>query len=767
MAAFAWSLAAASAGSAVSAEAAPRTIDVQAGPLASSIRTLSEEAGVSIGYSGAMPSVRTNAVRRAATAADALRQMLDGTGYRAVQTGQSSFRIEAAPAVRDAVPEPPPPAEEPEVIVTALKRAVPLSRTPATVHVVKEADVSREGIVPGSADLGQQTPALSITDLGPGLNRIFLRGIGDGPLDGFDQGSVAILMNEARLNYDAPDPDWALVDVGQVEVLEGPQGPLYGTGALGGIVKVETRRPDPSMASADVRAGLMMTSDGDVSNAEVAILNLPANDRLALRAVGYQQRQSGWIDNFGASSDINGQRVTGARLAARWLPPGGWTVDLSGATQTRRSSDSQYVDGGIGPLERPSRLSEPREMDSNFLILTVNGPIGGLGLTSISSISGQAVSAFYDATPLAAVLHSSGATQADDNRHYRLIDQEVRLSSPGGGSFDWLAGASLISATTKAKVSIMDSTGTRTLLTLDRTITEAALFGETGLAVSDTVRIGEGARLFLSRVDDEGSQGGAETAQGNRRLRASGSLDIGWTPSSNRIFFLRASTAYRPGGTNVQPDASESYFRADNLAEIEAGTRLRFGSRIAMDASVYAARWRRVQSDELLANGLVATRNAGNAWNYGFEGHADWSPRPGLKLSAGLMAQSSRVDNNIALQLEDRRLPVVPQLTGRVQLAKEFRVAGWKGSAEVGGQYVGATHLSLDPGLDRRIAGRAVVDASLSLSKGPWTASLFGRNLANSTADSFAFGNPYRVMSAPQQTPLQPRTIGLSLGRRF
>ena len=224
---------------------------------------------MSVGYVGRLPDVRAHAVRGASNASDALRQMLQGSGYRAVPTGPSSFRIERleAQTPHSVAPSAPPlPIEppRPEIVVTALKRSRPLLTLPATVRVLGEDRFQSSAGLPGSDTLARELPALSITSFGPGRNRLFLRGIGDGPLNGFNQGSVAILLDEARLNYDAPDPDWALIDVAQVEVLEGPQGPLYGTGALGGIVKISTNGPDTSHSFARASGGLSLTQDGDM-----------------------------------------------------------------------------------------------------------------------------------------------------------------------------------------------------------------------------------------------------------------------------------------------------------------------------------------------------------------------------------------------------------------------------------------------------------------------------------------------------------------------
>ena len=82
-------------------------------------------------------------------------------------------------------------------------------------------------------------------------------------------------------------------------------------------------------------------------------------------------------------------------------------------------------------------------------------------------------------------------------------------------------------------------------------------------------------------------------------------------------------------------------------------------------------------------------------------------------------------------------------------------------------RYVGATHLSFDPILDRRTGNYVVVDASITATRGNWSVAIVGDNLTNSSADTFAFGNPYRVRAIPQHTPIKPLTVGVTLGRKF
>jgi outer membrane receptor protein involved in Fe transport len=69
------------------------------------------------------------------------------------------------------------------------------------------------------------------TQLGPGRNKLFIRGVADSSFTGPTQATVGQYLGDVRLNYNAPDPDLNLYDIARVEVVEGPQGTLYGAGS--------------------------------------------------------------------------------------------------------------------------------------------------------------------------------------------------------------------------------------------------------------------------------------------------------------------------------------------------------------------------------------------------------------------------------------------------------------------------------------------------------------------------------------------------------
>ncbi len=656
-------------------------------------------------------------------------------------------------------------ADERPIIITALKVGQTANDAPATVTVILPGTLSRSTTLPNSGTLAREVTGLSVTGVGEGLNRLFLRGVGDSPFNGFGQDSVAILFDEARLTYDAPDPGLSLLDIARVEILEGPQGPLYGTGALGGIVKIVPNAPDPSKIAGAIDVGLSTVADGDIGGDLSAMINLPISGGVgAVRAVVYTQAQPGWIDNADGRSDINRSRMRGGRIAVLWKPDRDWSFTLAAAFQGSNAPDSQYVDGGLGPLERPARMAERRDTDSQLLSATVRGKIGAIDLTSVTALSRFEVAADYDATPLAATLGTIGATRARDDRAYSVLDQEVRLEAGVDDRWKWLAGASFLHASTSARVTLRDTVGERDQLTLDRSVTEAALFGEARYTFSSRLSAGLGFRAFYSVVDDEGGETKAPTGDRRRTVRLVPSATIGWKPAEKTNLYVRAASGYRPGGIGFDPDTANQKFRGDRIDTLEVGAK-HGGTASGLTITAFVSRWLDVQADVLRSDGLVATRNIGNAGNFGIELSAHQMIGR-TRLAASAIAQRSRLDGGND-SIDDRRLPVVPDLAIRASVEHPVALLGWEGNGSLGLRYDGATHLSFDPTLDRRIGQRWTLDSSLSLGRGPWTLAIEGDNLLNSHADSFGFGNPYRLTDQPQSTPLRPRSLSIRIGRRF
>ena len=341
---------------------------------------LSRQTGASIGLSPGLPLVMVPHVRGPRSAKATLDRLLKHTNLHAVAVGPNTYRIELRPRAKSiarAKHSAPMSVAAGEVVVTATKRDTRIGAAATAVAVVDRAALQRLGDAPDTGTLAAIVNGLTVTNLGPGRNRLFIRGIADSPFDGFGQSSVSVQIDEARLTYDAPDPDLRLIDIAQVEILKGPQGPLYGTGALGGVLRIVPEKPELAIGDGIGPAGRLRDfRRGRGGGERDAVLNLPlVRDRLGLRLVGYRLDQGGWIDTAGGAANINRGRTSGARLGLRARPGGDWVIDAQAITQASSIADSQYVEARR-TLTRAARLAEPQDTDLTLLSLTANGSLG-------------------------------------------------------------------------------------------------------------------------------------------------------------------------------------------------------------------------------------------------------------------------------------------------------------------------------------------------------------------------------------------------------
>lgn len=754
-------------------------IDIPAGPLSASLEILARQTGLSIGMNGRLPNIVAPSVHGRMAAEAALAHLLGGSGLRAVRMGPRAFRLE-----RVAAPPPlalPAPAEQPiptmtgpDILVTGVKRAESLATLPLSVSVASLRERRRHHSLPATAEVTAQVNGLSVTNLGPGRNRQFIRGIADSPFNGPSQSTVAVMLDDARVTYDAPDPDLRLVDVDRVEILKGPQGPLYGAGALGGIYHVVTVKPDMEKFEGSTAVYGSSVQSGGVGGGGEAIVNLPlVKDRLAVRAVGYGAGEPGWIDTVsdtGLRDNGNSAHVRGGRLALAWQPGADWKLDMGGALQYVDVDDSQYVLTSSHSLTRSNILPEPHDNDFRTVHGTITGRIGALDFLSTTSWVDHDVDSIYDASAVAGRFGLSGPVQFADQRNYTIVNQELRLSNNPAARLNWVGGLSLLSATRRVAGMLepLDGSPGLQIETIHQRTTEVAAFGEMTLPLFDDVKATAGGRLFWSRTEDERTEAKGLKAVNTVNAGLTPSLSLSWQPDRRHFFYLRYASALRPGGLSPSGTSGEGRFRSDDLSSFDLGTRMALaGDALTLEASLYLSFWRHVQSDYLLDNGLVGTRNAGDARIYGSEAMLRWAPVGGWALELGLALQQARLvraEDGTRLG-NDTRLPVVPDISGRAMVSRKIAIGPWTGSAELRANYVGSSRLSFDSGLDRRMGDYVAAGASAWLSRKGWTVSAGVENALNLRADSFAFGNPFTVRANPQYTPLQPRTVTLSLRR--
>ncbi len=190
-----------------------------------------------------------------------------------------------------------------EVIVTATRREENLQNVPITIQALTGDTLAKLSVTTFD-DYVKYLPNVTSQGLGPGQNNIYMRGLstavgalqGSGVVGGFP--NVAVYLDDQSAQLPGRNLDIYAADLERIEVLEGPQGTLFGAGAQAGVVRYITNKPKLDTVEANVQAGYATTAHGDPSNTLEAVLNLPVTDNFAVRGVIYNESRGGYINNI-------------------------------------------------------------------------------------------------------------------------------------------------------------------------------------------------------------------------------------------------------------------------------------------------------------------------------------------------------------------------------------------------------------------------------------------------------------------------------------
>ena len=722
---------------------------------------------MSIGAQGALPDSRVPAIRGEMSVEEALRRVLAGTGLAARQVGPSAWRIERAvapPPVAAADDPPPPPAIDPvPIIVTATKQPLELIDVPGAVSVVLVREHRRRDPGANSATVAGEQEGLALTSLGPGRNRMFLRGVADSAFSGQSQSTVAVVLDEARLTYAAPDPDIRLVDIDRVEVLKGPQGALYGTGALGGIYRLVTHPAQLDQTTLDATALSTAIAGGGLGYGVSSVGNLPLiKDAAALRLAGYLERSPGWVDT-GSRQDSDRTHVTGLRALFGLEPRPDWRIDLTAFGQWLEAGDSRYVYRRHART-RPVQLVEPHDNDLRHLALRAEGKIGGASAMLATAMTWHDVDDAYDATVGAEAFGLADPRLLLDSRAYRTWDSELRLRG-SAGRLGWLVGLSHVTARQVLVDDLTSFGGTRLRVANDRReASDTAFYFDLTHPIAHRLTIDAGARVFYASLHENRVLDAVDFDRRRHRFGVTPSIALSWQPDPAQSVYVRYGSAFRQGGSTVTSSNRVQSLEGDELATIEGGWRRRLRGEGLIDVSVWYSWWMDIQSDELQANGLLNTVNAGDGRIAGASASATLPMARGWRLDGGFdVTRAVLTRNALGFQVNDRRLPAVPLYTFRAALRKDVRLLGASGWAQLGARYLGPSRMSFDPDLDRKMGKVFDLSFDAHATLGRLGVELSTSNLLNQRANVFAFGNPLRYRTMDQYTPQQPRTVKIGL----
>lgn len=360
------------------------------------------------------------------------------------------------------------------VVITAELRPEEEFKVPVSVFALSNKMMEDRSIY-NLADIAEVTPGIDYASDGP-QNRMSIRGISSSNTVASEYSTVGIYINDIPImvrpsglinQYGTLVPD--VFDLQRVEVLEGPQGTLFGAGAEGGVVRFVTQEPSLTTSSGYARASVGETDGGGPSyEAGVAAGGPIESNELGFRVSAWYRRDGGYIQYespLGGYKANNGNwsNSTAVQAALTWAPteslhitPSLFYEDnyLNDMAAFEPATSLAYNDyftqlwGGLHPqfsnpsngyFVNPNTIQTPDEDTFTLPALKITWGIGPMALTSDTSYMNRRNFLTDDFTPFAQNFFgfpgwttAPGAVAGDYNFievHQNVFTQEVRLQS--------------------------------------------------------------------------------------------------------------------------------------------------------------------------------------------------------------------------------------------------------------------------------------------------------------------------------------------------
>jgi outer membrane receptor protein involved in Fe transport len=785
---------------------ARRSFNIPPESVADALMAFSRQSTIQVVTASAdLGAARTRGVAGDLTAREALGRLLDGTKLRWREVGQGSIIVEAGPLAQGAAEAS---NSVDEVVVTANKRAERLHDVPASVTALTAQSLAEIGAVKFE-DYVSKVPGLMVdnTSAGGGLSQVSIRGIttgsGGNPAVGFyiDDAPFGSSTLIGRGSILSPDLDPS--DLQRIEVLRGPQGTLYGAGAMGGLIKFVTTAPDFSRFSGRLQADGSQVDGGGTGYGLRGAVNIPVNDRLAIRASAFDREDPGFIDDPATGQkNVNSARNFGGRVALAWRVNDNWTLRLSALNQELRGDGTPIVDFDAvtgrplqGDLQQVRAAGTGKARASYGLYdIHLEGDLGLATLVSATSYSKVTSNINTDATVLygpvvtgvfgipdvgAAILTDSGLDK---------FTQELRLSSPATARLAWQVGGFYTRehAFVTQGVPVFNAITGGPLVpplpdlidvVLPSTFEEIAGFGDLTFHVNSRFDVTGGIRYSHNTQSAQQTLGGLLVGPPSVADSKSDDSSVTWlvTPrfhiNDETMVYARVATGYRPGGPNTAGIGVPPSFGPDKVINYEAGLKTDLlDHRLSFDVAAFYIDWTDIQLTQISPLGLSYFSNGGKASSRGVEGSFDWRPVGGLDIAGNVSYMDARLDSDLpppAIGFKGDQLPSIPHWSGQVSADYQFPLAGqWSGFVGASYRFVGdrMSEFSRSAAIPRyALPSYEMVDLRLGAKTDRWTVTAYAKNVGDARGQVTAFN-----LGAVQEVALvQPRTFGLSLSTDF
>jgi iron complex outermembrane recepter protein len=668
-----------------------------------------------------------------------------------------------------------------EVVVTATKVGEQqLSQVPMAIQAFTGAALQEKGIR-DAKDLMELIPGASEqSEIGAGYKIFSFRGSGAGGPVG--DGMIGYYLDDTPFgvpnNQSAPPVEY--FDLDRVEVLRGPQGTLYGSGSMGGVIIYHTRNPDLSRLTLEGEIDSSQTQDaGRLNYRTSAAVSVPlVSGQLAVRLSGGYDYRAGYADVYQGApvgapykTDANDIRSSDAQAVILWKPTDQLTLRLR-AWQFQTNQDYLQVMNSVKPpyLAYQGTVNGYDRRKGDYFSNTLTYTFDNMVLTNATSYQQSPPGGFGVALNLGAPLGIGTLVNGGDAHNFV---NELRLSSAGSGPLHWVAGSFYQNATgvyfydiNFPSLAINGGTTTRTR--------NASGFGELSYDLFGGKLVPLiGLRYFEDHRSADSQSSGIPAYSSAHPTAVTWRANLAYHATERWLLFINAGTGFRSGILQSQAQAnavvadgvpSALALTPDKLRNIEVGTKATLADgRVRLATSVYDIRYTNLQSAFNTSIGLAAFANLGDAKTQGVDVEATWvTPIDGLDVS--LIGNFNKAEFTHVIPAfaaanprngDGARLFNTPPHNWRLDLSYETRLgAGWSlftdGSAALNGRA-----RVQDPNVDA-VPAYALYNASLGARNGVYEVRLYGENLSDERGPTAANGPT--LLAGPY-----PRTIGVGV----
>lgn len=698
----------------------------------------------------------------------------------------STIGASAAPSLPDPQIE--------EVVVTATKRAVNEQDVPFKVSALSEADLTARGAQTVEQAIAY-IPGVNFTPNGTSAGAYTIRSVNTGAYVAEMQSPVALYIDDINILdpfYPKMSPSLRLFDVNRVEVLEGPQGTLFGSGSLGGAIRVISNKPNLDNFEAETEDTVSGTDGGEASYDLNTMVNLPLIEgKLGLRAVGHYTRDGGYIDNTArGENNVNHALSSGGRIELEFAPTPDLTLIGTAMFEAGRPHDVPYSLYNSKKYEWTGLVPNQNADRTNIYSLNGTYNLHWATLTSISTYADRAEDVRADFSQVAALLlHLNVPSTAEDYGPSRTFSQEVRLASSGDDRFRWLVGGIYID-NRKTVIEPVDIPGSGVLFHASSDIVslsdnnvhtrEEALFGEASYDILTDLTFTAGLRVFQDKLNKHQQIGGTAEHASNAQINkdesaATPKFNLSYRIEPAVMLYAQAAKGYRIGQINPTSDDPVSHqpipptSSPDSLWNYELGEKGAFlDDRMIVNADIYYIDWSNIQLNQLSKpSSINFIENAGEAHIKGAELQIEARPTEAWDVGSSFTFNDARlvkVAPSITTAVKGDRLPGSAPFT--FVAYAQYNYSAWgdvQGFARTDLRWGGKEYANLDNSTSLTYGNVTSLNLRTGLSWDRYALTAFANNVLNGDAKVAAFTSLDQNIAIRQR----PTTFGLTFDARL